>query len=291
MVYNGSDTRERGRGMQPIRKKDLLDFGVWLRAQEKSPATTEKYMRDMRTFCSYSAGKAVDKELTVGYKKHLLEQGYSVRSINSMLASLNSFLTYKGGENCRVQSIRIQREVYCRQERMLTRQEYIRLLEAARGRPRLYLLLQTLCGTGIRISELAYFTVENVRRGEIVVRCKGKTRRVLLPKKLKKKLLEYAARKGIGTGPVFCTRSGKPLDRSNMWAEMKSLCAKAGVSPEKVFPHNLRKLFARTFYTQEKDVAKLADILGHSSIDTTRIYIMTDGWEHQRRLDSMRLVL
>lgn len=277
--------------MQSMGEEDLAGFSNWLCTQEKSPATVKKYLRDVRVFCRFAKGQEVDKELTVGYKTHLLERGYGVRSINSMLASLNSFLVYKGWEGYRVRSIRIQREVYCRQERMLTRQEYFRLLEAAKGRPRLHLLLQTLCGTGIRISELAYFTVEGVKRGEIVVRCKGKTRRILLPKKLKKKLLSYAAGENIQTGPLFCTRSGKPLDRSNIWAEMKSLCAKAGVSPEKVFPHNLRKLFARTFYNQEKDVAKLADILGHSSIDTTRIYIMTDGWEHQRRLDCLRLVM
>lgn len=277
--------------MYTIGEEDMVGFASWLREQEKSPATVKKYLRDVRAFCHFAKGQEVDKELTVGYKTHLLERGYGVRSVNSMLASLNSFLTYKGWEGCRVRSIRIQREVYCRQERMLTRQEYFRLLEVARGRPRLHLLLQTLCGTGIRISELAFFTVEGIKRGEIVVRCKGKTRRILLPKRLKKKLLAYAGRENIQTDPLFCTRTRKPLDRSNIWAEMKSLCAKAGVSPEKVFPHNLRKLFARTFYAQEKDVAKLADILGHSSIDTTRIYIMTDGWEHQRRLDSLRLVL
>ena len=272
-------------------EKDLQGFAVWLMKQEKSPATIEKYLRDGGHFCRFAQGRPVDKGLTVAYKNHLLEQGYGVRSINSMLASVNSFLTYRGLEHCRVRSIRVQREVYCRQERMLNRQEYLSLLKAARPRPRLYLLLQTLCSTGIRISELAYFTVETVRRGEISVRCKGKIRRILLPKKLKKRLLEYADRAGIHTGPLFCTRTGKPLDRSNIWAEMKRLCAGAGVSPEKVFPHNLRKLFARTYYTQEKDVARLADILGHSSIDTTRIYIMTDGWEHQRRMDSLHLVL
>lgn len=277
--------------MRQVQEEDLRGFEKWLREQEKSPVTVEKYLRDGVRFCRFAAGRRMDKGVAVSYKAYLIEQGYGVRSVNSMLGAVNCFLRFMGWEQYRVRTIRLQREVYCRQERMLTRQEYMRLLEAAEKRPRLHLILQTLGGTGIRISELSYFTVERVQTGEITVTCKGKTRRILLPKKLKKRLLAYAERKKIDAGPIFRTRSGKPLDRSNIWAEMKSLCARARVNPEKVFPHNLRKLFARTFYSREKDVAKLADVLGHSSMDTTRIYIMTAGQEHQRRLDSLGLVI
>ena len=190
-----------------------------------------------------------------------------------------------------MKSIRLQRQTYCAADKELTRGEYMRLLGAAQNRPQLCLLMKTICGTGIRVSELRYFTVEAVRRGEVTIDCKSKTRTNLVPGKLKKLLLDYAKRRSIRTGPIFVTRTGRPLDRSTIWARMKSLCKKAGVNPSKVFPHNLRKLFARTFYGLEKDIAKLADILGHSSIDTTRIYIMTTGVEHRRKLERLGLVV
>lgn len=227
----------------------------------------------------------------MSYKQALIGKNYAMRSINSMLASLNSLLDFLGWSDCKVKSLKIQRQTYCAEEKELTKAEYLRLLEAAKGYPRLKLIMQTICSTGIRVSELQYFTVEAVRCGEIIVRCKSKTRTILLPGKLKKLLLKYAKKNGIRSGAIFVTRNGKPISRSNIWAQMKKLCESAGVKTSKVFPHNLRKLFARTFYGIEKDIAKLADILGHSSINTTRIYIMTTGMEHRRKIERLGLVV
>lgn len=271
--------------------RDMNGFRDYLIREEKSPATVEKYLRDASAFRAFAAGRTVTKELTVAYKRTLQERGYALRSINSMLASVNSLLGFLGRVDCKVKNLRCQRQIYCAEEKELTKEEYLRLLEAAQGRPQLNLVMQTICGTGIRVSELKYFTVEAVRRGEISVCCKSKTRTILVPGKLKKLLLNYARRRGITAGPVFVTRSGNALDRSNIWSQMKSLCAAAGVNPTKVFPHNLRKLFARTFYGIEKDIAKLADILGHGSIDTTRIYIMSTGMEHRRKIERLGLVI
>ena len=193
--------------------------------------------------------------------------------------------------DCKVKNIKVQRQTYCAEEKELTKAEYFRLLKASQNRPQLNMVLQTICGTGIRVSELRFFTIEAVKHGEVTVSCKSKTRIILLPGKLKKLLLDYAKKNGIRSGAIFITRNGKPLNRSNIWAQMKGLCEAAGVKPAKVFPHNLRKLFARTFYGIEKDIAKLADILGHSSIDTTRIYIMSTGIEHRRKIERLGLVI
>ena len=225
------------------------------------------------------------------YKQFLIEKQYSVKSINSMLVSVNSLLAFLGWSDCRVKSIRQQRQIYCTEEKELTKSEYLRLLEAAKKKPQLRLVMETICGTGIRVSELRYFTVEAVRRGEIVVNCKAKTRTILLPGKLRKLLLDYAKKNQIVSGSIFVTRNGNPLNRSNIWSDMKKLCETANVKASKVFPHNLRKLFARTFYGIEKDIAKLADILGHSSIDTTRIYIISTGTEHRREIERLGLVI
>ena len=259
--------------------------------EEKSAATIEKYLRDAGAFLTYSAEKIITKEHTVSYKRSLQEQGYAIRSINSMLASINSLLDFLGWSDCKVKNLRCQRQTYCAEDKELTKAEYLRLLEASRQQEQLNLVIQTICGTGIRVSELKFFTVEAISRGEVTVQCKSKTRTILVPDKLKKLLLNYAKRCGIHSGIIFVTRTGKPLDRSNIWAQMKRLCQAAGVNPSKVFPHNLRKLFARTFYGIEKDIAKLADILGHSSIDTTRIYIMTTGTEHRRKIERLGLVV
>ena len=201
------------------------------------------------------------------------------------------FLEYVGMNDCKVKSFKQQRTTYCAEEKELTKAEYLRLLETSKKKEQLNLVLQTICGTGIRVSELKYFTVEALKHGEITVHCKNKTRTILVPGKLKKLLMEYAKKKKIQTGCIFITRNGKPLDRSNIWAQMKKLCREAKVNPSKVFPHNLRKLFARTFYGIEKDIAKLADILGHSSINTTRIYIMTTSVEHRRKIERLGLVI
>ena len=218
---------------------------------------------------------------------------YAVRSINSMLASVNGLFSFLGWADLKVKSIKLQRQIYCSEERELTKAEYMRLVNTAKqkGNERLNLILQTICGTGIRVSELQYITVEAVKNGEAIVSLKGKTRSVFIVKELKKKLLRYAAEQGITSGAIFITRTGKPMSRTNIWREMKSLCESAGVNPQKVFPHNLRHLFARVFYGIEKDIAKLADILGHSSINTTRIYIISTGNEHRRRMEHMRLII
>ena len=235
----------------------------------------------------------ITKEAVIAYKNKLLSEGYAVRSINSMIASINSLFTFLGWENLKVKSLKLQRQIYCPEEKELTKEEYMRLINTAKqkGNERLNLLIQTICGTGIRVSELQYITVEAVTCGEAVVSLKGKTRSVFIVRELQKKLLHYAAEQKIDSGAIFITRTGKPMSRTNIWREMKSLCEQAGVNPLKVFPHNLRHLFARTFYGIEKDIAKLADILGHSSINTTRIYIITTGNEHRQRMENMRLIM
>ncbi len=274
-----------------ISTDQLQKFASHLSREEKSDATQEKYLRDVQAFCAYKGGREITKELVVAWKKQLIEDGYAVRSVNSMLASVNSFLDFLGLSVCKVKNIRTQRQTYCTEDKELTKAEYLRLLAAAKKNEQLNLVLQTICGTGIRVSELRYFTVEATKHGEVIVDCKNKTRMILVPGKLKNVLLNYAKRHGITTGAIFVTRNGKPLNRSNIWAAMKKLCEAAGVQPSKVSPHNLRKLFARTFYGIEKDIAKLADILGHSSINTTRIYIMTTGVEHRRKIERLGLVV
>ena len=268
-------------------------FKKYLREEEKSENTIEKYLRDVRAFAAYLGGAAVTKETVIAYKGRLLAESYAVRSVNSMLASLNSLFAFLGWTDCRVKSVKLQRQIYCSEEKELTKAEYIRLVNAAKqkGNERLNLILQTICGTGIRVSELQFITVEAVQCGKAVVALKGKTRPVFIVKELQKKLLRYAAEQGIQSGSVFVTRTGKPISRTNIWREMKDLCEQANVNPNKVFPHNLRHLFARTFYGIEKDIAKLADILGHSSINTTRIYIVATGSEHRQRMENMRLII
>jgi len=274
-----------------ITNEQIEKFRTSLIEKEKSPVTVEKYIRDIRCFMEYAKGRELQKALTINYKNELIERGYAVSSVNSMLASLNGLLRFLGWEDCRVKTMKMQHRIYCAEEKELTKAEYLRLLEASKEQPRLCLVLQTICSTGIRISELSYFTVESVKRGEIRVSCKNKTRTILIPGKLRKMLLSFAKKKGIFEGIIFQTKNGNPLNRSNVWTEMKKLCEKAKVNSTKVFPHNLRKLFARTFYEDEKDIAKLADILGHSSIDTTRIYIMSTGKEHREKIERLGLVI
>lgn len=272
-----------------ISNSALTSFRAELVNQEKSTATVEKYCRDVRYFALYIGDNSVSKETVMAFKQHLLKSEYAARSVNSMLASVNSFLTYMGWADSRVKSLRLQKKVYCAEEKELTKEEYFRLLRAA-GNDQVKLILQTICSTGIRVSELKFFTVEALRQGEIVVDCKNKTRNILVPGKLRKMLLNYAKETDIKSGALFLGKTGKPLDRSRVWAIMKSLCGKAGVLASKVFPHNLRKLFARTFYSVEKDIAKLADILGHSSINTTRIYIISTGREHRKKIEQLGLL-
>lgn len=274
-----------------ITNKLMNDYAGFLRGEEKSGVTIEKYLRDLRFFRRYLGSGKLSKEETLGFKQQLIERRYAVASVNSMLSSVNGFLRYCGRQDCCVKSLRVQRRIYVPEERELTKEEYRRLLEASKGDEQMNLLLQTICATGIRISELRYFTVEAIRSEELTVCCKNKTRTIFLPPQLRKALIRYAARRNIRSGPVFVTRSGNCLDRSNVWAKMKRLCAAANVESHKVYPHNLRKLFARTFYTREKDIALLADILGHGSIETTRIYIMSTGKEHRQKIEHLNLLM
>ncbi len=272
--------------------KQMQKFEFHLRDEERSTATIEKYMRDVRFFASYVGETEITKQTVLDYKSSLGET-YAVSSANSMIAAMNCFFRFCGWHDLCVKQFKMQREVYCSEEKELTRAEYIRLLEAAKAKhnERLNLIIQTICGTGIRVSELQYITVEALQNGEAIVNCKGKNRRVFIVPELKKKLLRYVKEQGISTGTVFVTRGGKPVNRHSIWKDMKALCVQANVSPSKVFPHNLRHLFARTFYGIEKDIAKLADILGHASINTTRIYIVTTGAEHKRKMEHMRLII
>ena len=278
---------------QIITRDAVQNFKQYLWEEEKSENTIEKYIRDVRASMTFAGGGEIRKDIVIAYKDKLLSENYTARSINSMLASLNSLFMFLGWSDCRAKSIKLQRQVYCSKERELTKAEYTKLVNTAKkkGNERLNLILQTICGMGIRVSELQYITVEAVRNGEAVVSLKGKTRTVFIVKDLRKKLLRYAAEQGIKSGLVFITRTGNMINRTNIWREMKNLCEQAGVNPQKVFPHNLRHLFARTFYGIEKDIAKLADILGHSSINTTRIYIISTGAEHRRRMEKMRLII
>lgn len=278
--------------MQIINEGTINGFEAYLRSEEKSNNTVSKYLHDIRFFAGYAGNKNVDKELVIAYKTFLAEH-HAISSANSMVAALNTFLRFQGWADCCVKQYKVQRRVCCSEEEELTKAEYIRLVRAAKknGNERLYLILQTLCGTGIRVSELQHITVEAVQNGEAIVNCKGKTRVIIIVKELRKRLLQYVKKQKLTSGTVFVTRNGKPINRSNVWREMKNLCKKANVNPNKVFPHNLRHLFARIFYKMEKDIAKLADILGHASINTTRIYMITTSAEHRRKLENMHLIV
>ena len=277
---------------QIITARMIAEFREHLILEERSEITVEKYIRDVKAFSVYTQNTAVTKEIVIAYKKHL-QENYAVRSVNSMLASINSLFAFLGWHDLRVKSLKLQQQVFCPEEKELTKAEYARLCRTAERKhnERLNLILQTICGTGIRVSELQFITVEAVKQGEAVVNCKAKTRSVFIVKELKQKLLRYAAEQRIKNGMIFVARTGKPISRTNIWREMKALCIEANVNPQKVFPHNLRHLFARVFYGIEKDIAKLADILGHSSINTTRIYIISTGTEHRQRMENMRLII
>lgn len=270
----------------------IKEYELYLKDEERSCATIEKYMRDIRVFVGFLGEDELTKQKVLQYKS-TLSNNYAVSSANSMLAALNSFFRFCGWGDLCVKQFKMQREAYCSKDKELTRTEYVRLLSAAKQKSniRLNLIIQTICSTGIRVSELRYITVEALKAGEAVVNCKGKNRRIFIVQELKKKLMAYVKSHKITSGPVFVSRNGNPVSRITVWKEMKALCAEANVSPNKVFPHNLRHLFARTFYSIEKDIAKLADILGHASINTTRIYIVTTGEEHRRKMENMRLII
>lgn len=278
--------------MRQIDQQQLQDFETYLVREERSKCTVEKYLHDVRVFGEFVDKKEISKIDVLEYKSSLLIK-YTAVSANSMLAALNTFFRFLGWHDLCVKQYKIQKSAFCSEEKELTKAEYQRLVTAAKrqGNERLNLIIQMFCSSGIRVSELQYITVEAVQHGETTVNCKGKNRRIFIVPQLQTKLLQYIKTRKIKSGSVFVTKSGKPISRHNIWREMKALCKNAGVAPSKVFPHNLRHLFARTFYGIEKDIAKLADILGHTSINTTRIYIATTATEHRRKMENMRLIL
>ena len=272
-----------------ITNEQIRSVALHLHEDEKSEATVEKYIRDVSAFSSFLRERELTKQEVIEYKKQISEN-YAPASVNSMLVSINSFLDFIGFHDLRVKLLKIQRQMFVSEKKELTAAEYRRLLKAAQG-TRLALVIQTICETGIRVSELEFITVEAVECGRAVVDCKNKTRVILIPTALRKILLQYIKKTGVKAGSVFVTKTGKKLNRSNIWRDMKALCERANVDQEKVFPHNLRHLFARTFYSLERDIVRLADLLGHSSINTTRVYTIETGREHFNCLERMHRVL
>lgn len=276
-----------------ISEEKLIAFERHLRLEEREPATIEKYLRDIRSFAMWLEERALCKEAVVAWKENLLAKHYAPSTVNSMLIAVNRFFRFQHWDELRVKTVRVQRQIFRRRDKELTKEEYARLLDTAQdlGRERLALLMETICATGIRVSEVKYITLEALRAGRAEISLKGKVRTILIPGKLCRKLERYAKKQNIATGEIFLTRRGKGLSRRQIWAEMKALCARAGVAASKVFPHNLRHLFARTFYRASRDVAQLADVLGHSSIETTRIYLLSTGANHTRQLERLGLIL
>lgn len=281
--------------MKKITNEMLLNFNKYLLEEEKSTATVEKYMRDVGVFYAWVKENLEDdvlnKNTVLKYKEHLVDV-YAPASVNSIISTLNRFFEFNNWYELRVKLLKIQKKTFLNKEKELTKKEYERLLLSAKRKKnkRLYYLMQTICSTGIRVSELRFITVESLKYGVTEIRCKGKMRQVFLPKQLCKMLKEYVRENGIKSGTVFVSKNGRPLDRSNIWSDMKKLCADAFVSPSKVFPHNLRHLFARTYYTIQKDIVRLADILGHSSVNTTRIYTMETGEIHRMQIQRLGLL-
>lgn len=274
-----------------ITEGKISEFAQFLLEEEKSEITIKKYIRDVRKFADFADRKELSKTLTVEYKATLMEK-FKPSSVNSMLAAVNKFMDFLNLPRFKVKPLKIQRMLFLSEERELKREEYYRLVDAARdsGNERLMLIIEAVASTGIRISELKFITVEAVETRRADINCKGKRRVVLLTKKLCRVLKKYAKNKNIRSGAVFVTSSGKAVDSSNIRKEMKKLSESARVERQKIFPHNLRHFFARTFYSQTKDIVRLADILGHSSVDTTRIYTMESGSAHRRQLEKMELV-
>ncbi len=280
--------------MRTVTNKLVEKFREYLYEEEKSNAIVSKYICDIKKLKEYANGHELDKKLIVSYKEYLQNKGcYKSGSINSFLVAANCFFQFMGWNDLKIKTIKMQKKAFMPNNMDLSKAEYKKLVAAAEksGKIQLAMLIQTLCAIGLRVSELAFITVKSVNEGTVNVYCKGKEGQILIPKALQIKLLYYIHKNGTKNGVVFRTRNGKPINRSNIWREMKSLCQEAGVEQEKVFPHNLRHLFAKTFYNTCKDIAKLADILGHSSIETTRVYIMTTSREYQKHMDEMDLVV
>ena len=277
--------------MRKITNELIQKFKAYLIDEEKSSSTLEKYIRDIKVFMEWCKETELNKSIVLEYKQAIVEK-YAPASVNSMLSSLNSFFAYNEWYDLKVKALKIQRQIFSSKDKELTKAEYERLLVAAKQKKnqRLYYLMQTICATGIRVSELKAITVSAVKSGQATINCKGKMRIVILPKQLCKMLKDYIRENNIKSGSVFVSKNGKPLDRSNIWSDMKKLCEIAGVSKDKVFPHNLRHLFARTYYSLQKDVVRLADILGHSNVNTTRIYTMETGEIHRQQIQKLGLL-
>ncbi len=276
-----------------LAENDICRFRDFLKNEEREPATIEKYVKEIKSFCEWLCGRPVTKEAVIEWKERLQKQEYAPVTVNGKLSALNGFFSFMGWQELRVKFLRIQRRMFRAQSKELTKGEFERLITTAQkeGKERLMLLMETICATGIRVSELPYITVEAARAGRAEVDLKGKIRFIMLPEKLRRKLLKYAKEQNISTGEIFLTRNGTSLSRRQIWREMKELCEKADVESTKVFPHNLRHLFATAFYKICKDIVKLADVLGHSSIETTRIYLLTTGEEHARQLEMMKMIM
>ncbi len=277
--------------MKNITNEIVKKFENYLYEEERSGNTIEKYMRDIRFFREWLQGRSIDKTHVIEYKKELCKR-YAVKSVNSMLSSINAFFVFMSWYDLKVKTLKIQRRIFADKSKELSKAEYDRLLAAAKDKKneRLYYLMQTIASTGLRVSEIKYVTCEAVSQGKAVINCKGKIRQIFLPKKLCQMLMGYIKSQSIKSGSVFITRSGRPLDRCAIWKMLKDLCESAGVSKDKVFPHNFRHLFARTFYSLQKDIVRLADILGHSSIETTRLYTIESGTEHIKQLQRLGLL-
>ncbi len=276
-----------------LTNRQIVSFRRHLKREEREQSTIEKYIRDVRLFEAWLSGRRVTAEIVTDWKNYLRTEGYKPETINAKLSALNKFFAFMRWLECCIKYLKIQKKLFRGTEKELTKGDYVRLLETADTlrKNRLALLIETICATGIRVSEVRYITMEAVRAGYADVALKGKIRTILLPAKLCRKLQKYARKQKIASGEIFITRTGKGVSRRQIWAEMKALCKKAGVAASKVFPHNLRHLFARTFYRACRDVAKLADVLGHSSIETTRIYLISTGKEHTRQLERLGLIL
>ena len=275
-----------------LTQREFDQFEDYLRHDEREESTIEAYLRSLTRFAEWADGRAVTKELAMEWKAALAEAGYRPISVNAMLAAVNKFFTCMGREDCKVKYLKLQRQMFRKSEKDLSKEEYQRLVQAAheKGDLRMELILETICATGIRVGELKYITVEAVRAGVAEIALKGKIRTILLPHRLCRKLQKYAKQQKIASGKLFLTQDGLPVSRQYIWRKMKELCEAAGVERSKVFPHNLRSLFARSFYGSCHDVVRLADVLGHSSIETTRIYLMSTGKEYLRQLDKLGLV-
>ncbi len=275
-----------------LTQREFDQFEDYLRHDEREESTIEAYLRSLTRFAEWADGRAVTKELAMEWKAALSESGYRPISVNAMLAAVNKFFTCMGREDCKVKYLKLQRQMFRKSEKDLSKEEYQRLVQAAheKGDLRMELILETICATGIRVGELKYITVEAVRAGVAEIALKGKIRTILLPHRLCRKLQKYAKQQKIASGKIFLTQGGLPVSRQSIWTRMKALCEAAGVERSKVYPHNLRSLFARSFYGSCHDVVRLADVLGHSSIETTRIYLMSTGKEYLRQLDKLGLV-